>query len=153
MPNVLIINQQTAHRIPQKFVRTSLSEIFAHLAKKKLMTASQKKLDINLVFLDPEGIQNLNYNFRKKAKPTDILSFSSQDPEVLGELILCPRIILENAAANQWPQRYEYLYMLIHGVLHLLGYDHETDKDAKKMFALQNGIFNALSDGPQVNLI
>lgn len=151
MPNVLIINQQTDHRIPQKFLRDSLAEIFKHLGKKKIMTAAQKKLDVNLVFLDPAGIQSLNTNFRKKAKPTDILSFASEDPELLGELVLCPEIILGNAALNQWPKRYEYLYMLIHGVLHLLGYDHENDSDAKKMFTLQNGVFNALSDGPQVN--
>jgi probable rRNA maturation factor len=40
--------------------------------------------------------------------------------------------------------------MLVHGVLHLLGYDHETDKEEKLMFALQDEIFNSISDGPKV---
>jgi probable rRNA maturation factor len=150
MPNVLILNQQDECRVPRKYTKDCLQNIWVLLRKKKIISQKQKELDINVVFVTSDHIKSLNSSFRKKAKPTDVLSFSSSDPELLGELVLCPSVIEAQANSNGWPRKYEYLYMLVHGVLHLLGYDHETDKEEKLMFALQDEIFNSISDGPKV---
>ena len=150
MPNVLVLNHQSEHRVPKKYTQDCLQRILVLLQKKKIISPKQKVLDINVVFVTSDHIKSLNSNFRKKNKPTDILSFASNDPELLGELILCPSVIEAQAQKNGWRAKYEYLYMLVHGVLHLLGYDHETDTEEQKMFALQDDIFNLISSGPKV---
>ncbi len=147
----LIINQQKKIKIPKSYILKILPLIYKNLSQKKILLTKQKKLDLTLVFTSAKQIQGLNKNFRNKNKPTDILSFNSLDPSLLGELILCPEIIVEQALMNNWPQKYEYLYMLIHGVLHLLGYDHELDEDSDRMLKLQDRVFNQISDGPKVS--
>ena len=98
--------------------------------------------EIVLAFVPPERSHSLNKEFRQKDKSTDVLSFDSADPDCIGELILCPDVIEEQAKKNQWEAQLEYSYMIIHGLLHLLGYDHETDdKAAAEMYALQDEIF------------
>lgn len=108
----------------------------------------QKNININrekelvLAFVSPEHSQKLNKQFREKDKSTDVLSFQSDDPEAMGELILCPEVIETQARDNDWDLQLEYSYMILHGILHLLGYDHETDdKAAAEMYALQDDIF------------
>jgi probable rRNA maturation factor len=151
MHNYLIINQQNDFKIPKAYLESSLLKIINILSAKKIISKSQKNMSLNLVFVKPYEIKKLNNNFREKNKETDILSFGSADPFLLGELVFCPKVIVKNAELNQWPQKYEYLYMLVHGVLHLLGYDHENDLDSKKMFKLQDLVFNQISEGPKVN--
>ncbi len=149
--SILIINQQNKYRVPKKFIEVIAPKIIRILGTKRIISSKKIKLELSFVFVTSKQIQDLNRNFRNKNKPTDILSFNSLDPSLLGELILCPEIITKNAKTNQWPHKYEYLYMLIHGLLHLLGYDHESEVDSKKMFKLQDQIFNLISDGPKVS--
>ncbi len=81
----------------------------------------------------------------KKNKPTDVLSFDPIEPDDLGELVLCPSVLRKQAKEHKLKYEIELGYMVIHGVLHLLGYDHEkTEKEAKKMFRLQDLVFDAL---------
>lgn len=148
--NFLIINQQKKYKIPKSFILESVPKVINKLSQKKLILIEQKKLDLNIIFVSSKEIKNLNKNFRGKNKPTDILSFNSADPTLLGELILCPEVIIKQAISNHWPQKYEYLYMLIHGILHLLGYDHELDKDSKLMYGIQDQIFNQVSKNQKV---
>lgn len=146
----LIINQQNKYKIPKGFILETVPKVIKKLLQKKLISNQQTKLDLNIVFVTSKQIKNLNKSFRGKNKPTDILSFNSSDPMLLGELILCPEIIVKQAKSNHWPQKYEYLYMLIHGILHLLGYDHESDKDSKQMYEIQDQIFNEISKNHKV---
>ena len=100
--------------------------------------------ELTIVFVDKDKIQELNNQFRGKDKPTDILSFSAIEEGSLGELVICAEIIEKQAQEHQMSHQEECCYMLIHGVLHLLGYDHEKDdSDAKEMYRLQDSIFNA----------
>ena len=90
-------------------------------------------------------MKNINRQFRKKNKPTDILSFQSADPNSLGELLLCTDVLKEQAVRHGHLFSDEVMYMLIHGLLHLLGYDHEASpKEEKLMFRLQDKCFNDL---------
>jgi probable rRNA maturation factor len=102
-----------------------------------------KKLVV--AFLDLKEARNINRLFRKRDYATDVLSFSSSDPGVLGELAICPKVISRQAKEHGILVREEMGYMILHGILHLLGYDHEgSAAQAKKMFALQDKVFTRL---------
>jgi len=107
----------------------------------------QKKLrqcrEISCVFLNRHQMQKINNQFRKKNKPTDVLSFQSEDPESLGELLFCVSVLKTQAKQQRHSFEHEFLYMFIHGVLHLLGYDHELSREEhQKMFRLQERCFS-----------
>ena len=104
-----------------------------------------KDHEITIAFLEEEDIKKLNWDFRSKNKVTDILSFSGTEPKELGELALCGQVIKKQARDHQLSVREELGYLLIHGLLHLLGYEHEkSDKKAKIMFELQDRLFEKL---------
>ncbi|WP_051962912.1 rRNA maturation RNase YbeY [Mesoaciditoga lauensis] len=91
---------------------------------------------LNVVFVGLEEISEYN-RYRKKEGPTDVLSFEG-DPPFLGEIYICPEYVKENAKYFKVPFEEEMIRVCIHGILHLLGYDHERDeKDAEKMFDIQ----------------
>jgi len=107
-------------------------------------------LDIALV--SKKSMQRLNFEYRKKQKTTDVLSFSLLDlprvapsPTLIGQMVLCCPVI--QSQARQWgvePEE-ELQRMIIHGVLHLFGYDHEgSKKEAKAMFRLQEKLLSQL---------
>ena len=90
----------------------------------------------------------MNRQTRGIDRPTDVLSFNPAEAPVawprfpgaaddLGDLFLCVPYIRRQARRFGVPYREEFLRMLVHGVLHLLGYDHTTKKDAQRMFAVQ----------------
>ena len=100
---------------------------------------------ILIIYLTHKRIA-LNLQFRKKNYATDVLSFESADPECLGELVLCPEVLKRQAGEHKLSFKMELTYMFIHGVLHLLGYDHEQgEKQAQAMFELQDRFFERLS--------
>ena len=89
--------------------------------------------------------KKVNFTFRQKNYATDVLSFEGDDQNILGELIICPEVVLRQAREHRLSFREELGYMILHGVLHLLGFDHEkSETEAKRMFALQDRIFDKL---------
>ncbi len=92
---------------------------------------------LNIVFVSRNKIQELNKTYRKKDSPTDVLSFHYYDDfswlweeDVAGEIVICEDILIEQAQ-NESEQE---LYILtIHSILHILGYDHETDGEYEEM--------------------
>ena len=102
--------------------------------------------ELVLVFVDEQGIRDLNLEFRNKDKPTDVLSFAPVEESCLGELIFCSQVITENAKDHKLSFEAELGYMCLHGILHLLGYEHETnEEEAKEMFRIQDSVFEKLS--------
>lgn len=100
-----------------------------------------KNADLSIVFLEPEKIRELNKKYRKKDKPTDILSFTLERGKnnLAGEIILCPEIIKSKDYRFQASSfRLQVKHLLTHGILHLCGYDHETVKEGKEMERLEN---------------
>lgn len=108
------------------------------------------KTELTVVFLDEAAAKKINSQFRKRNYATDVLSFQSDDPKQrLGELLLCPQVLKAQAKDHKHSFKAELGYMLIHGVLHLLGYDHEAQgllgrKKAKQMYKLQDQVFDSL---------
>lgn len=96
--------------------------------------------ELTLRLVDKAEMQDLNKRYRGKDKPTNVLSFPADVPaEValelpfLGDIILCVPVIHQEAEEQQKPVFAHWAHMVVHGVLHLLGYDHENDQDAKIM--------------------
>ena len=90
-----------------------------------------KKIDLSISLVSPEEIRKLNKKYRKTDKSTDVLSFTYQDS---GEIVLCPRVIKENAKKYGENFKKELARVLVHGILHTLGYNHEKGaKEAEKM--------------------
>jgi len=91
-------------------------------------------------------ITSLNRKYRKKNKSTDVLSFSSkegfgvEDDSDWGDIFICVPIVEKQAKEQKISFKEECLRMIIHGVLHLAGYDHITKKEEKEMFGLQEKI-------------
>jgi probable rRNA maturation factor len=92
----------------------------------------KQNLDLSLVFLKPPRMQALNRIYRGKNKPTNVLSFAEEELG-LGELVLCPAVIRKDAAKYGITFKAELTRIFIHGMMHLVGYDHEKDADFKKM--------------------
>lgn len=101
---------------------------------------------ISLLLCDNNNIQELNYRFRKKNKPTNVLSFP--DGEVFNNVILLGDIAIsiETIATEAKDQgktfKTHFLHMLIHGVLHLLGMDHENQQDQCEMESAEDVIMD-----------
>ncbi len=90
-------------------------------------------------------MKKINFQYRKKNYATDVLSFRPAEEVSMGELIFCLPVLKKQALAQKHSLHNELLYMIIHGVLHLLGYDHEKSKDEEKlMFAIQEACFQQL---------
>jgi probable rRNA maturation factor len=102
--------------------------------------------EICLSFCTESEIKDLNRNFRNKDSVTDVLSFNFQDfqntgeIQPLGDVIICTARAQEQAWELGYTLRRELIFLFAHGVLHLLGYDHETEEDAEKMFDLQKQV-------------
>lgn len=130
-------------RIPRQFIELWLKALVKELKKSASHDISKKEL--TLVFVNKAKIKSLNKDFRSKPKVTDILSFYGFTNEELGELIICGERIDQQALDHQLSKREELGYLLIHGVLHLLGYEHEKGgQDEKVMFELQDQLFEVL---------
>ncbi len=120
-----------------------------NLAKKKVSAVFLKKVakiilkgenvrkerELSIVLIKPAIIKKLNQKYRKKNQPTDVLSFKEDESLAeLGEIVICPEEVKKNAKKLGSTFKKELTFVLIHGILHLLGCDHELDKtEAKKM--------------------
>src|SRR3989338_6291584 len=88
--------------------------------------------DLSVVLCGERKMQELNRVYRGKDKPTNVLSFR-QEELGLGELVLCPAIIRKDAVKYGITFKAELNRIFIHGMMHLLGYDHKKDEDFKRM--------------------
>ncbi|MFZ7103456.1 MAG: rRNA maturation RNase YbeY [Peptococcaceae bacterium] len=141
---LIIANQQEKVALPPR-----LEFSLAGIAAKCLEIEKVKPVaEISLVFVDDRQIQELNKTYRGKDQPTDVLSFSllettEDEPPIIAEeseLLLGDIIISLETAGNQAKDyghslEREISYLMVHGLLHLLGYDHVREEDKKVMRA------------------
>ncbi|HPF95027.1 MAG: rRNA maturation RNase YbeY [Candidatus Magasanikbacteria bacterium] len=120
----------------------------AELLSKKLKI--RKATLVSLSFVTPKRIQTLNKQYRKINKPTDVLSFNA-DPAMqspvefeLGDIVICPSYATREAKRRAISAREELLRLMIHGVLHLKGYDHATEDEEMVMFRLQEELLERI---------
>lgn len=96
-----------------------------------------------------EEIQQLNKQYRDKDKPTNVLSFPMESPEevdlcLLGDIVLCAKVIKQEAHEQSKSENSHWAHMVVHGMLHLQGYDHIDDEEAEEMEQLEISILNQL---------
>lgn len=135
------INNLTNFKINEARLKRTAGVIFKK-EKKGL------KSDISVAFVGKKEIKAFNKKYRKKNKPTDVLSFIYFNSKKIlsGEVIICPKIVEENAKQSGYDFKLEIMKVLIHGILHLLGYDHEKSrKGATRMENRQNYYLSKLS--------
>jgi len=95
---------------------------------------------INVVLTNDRVIHKLNRAFRKIDNPTDVLSFGYEDEDLLGEIVISLETVKRQAREYGHSYMYELIFNLIHGVLHLCGYDHEDPEQERTMMELQEAL-------------
>ena len=121
--------------------------------KTALLEESQNSLhgeyELTVRIVDKDEIQTLNKTYRHQDKPTNILSFPFEAPPqiqlpLLGDLVICHEVVVDEADQQQKTIAQHWAHMVIHGVLHLKGYDHIDDSEADIMEALEIQILDKL---------
>ena len=113
----------------------------------KYIDMEENNYEISLLITDDETIYKLNKEYRQKDRPTDVLSFPMEDDIMLGDIVISLDTAKNQAQEREIGLDREIAFLFIHGLLHLLGYDHETSaEDEKEMFALQEEILKKLID-------
>jgi len=108
--------------------------------------------ELSVVFTDDASIKLLNAQWRDKDKATNVLSFpafpvkaGSQPGPMLGDIVIAYETVAREAADEGKPVNNHLTHLVVHGFLHLLGYDHETDVEAEEMERLEREILHALA--------
>lgn len=112
------------------------------------------RAEVSVTLVSPDEIQELNRNWRGVDRPTDVLSFPLEEEDCLcgktvclGDVIVCPAVIDRQSKEFGTTYRQEFCLMVIHSVLHLLGWDHLEENEKKEMFEKQEKILRALDEG------
>lgn len=127
------INNLTATKVKEEFLK--------RIAEDVLKNEKKENSYISVALVEESRIKELNKKYRKKNKPTDVLSFNQIESgslsklKGLGEIIICPRQVKKNALKLKIDFEKELVFCLIHGILHLLGYDHEVSQSESEKMA------------------
>ena len=130
-------------------------------AQKLISVLGYENFDLGILLTELKTMHELNKKYRNIDKPTDIVSFpyhthlkagekiipTSEDEKNLGDIVLCPEYIKQDL--ERWNQTFEQRMdvLLVHGILHMLGYDHIKNKDYKIMKAEENRLLKYLYEG------
>lgn len=131
----------------KRLVDRAAGAVFAEIG-----TAWSGASELSIVFSDDANIRELNAGWRGKDKPTNVLSFPAFPvsgggslPPMLGDIVLAAETVLREAELEQKPLENHISHLVIHGLLHLLGYDHETDAEAEEMEAAERAALARLA--------
>jgi len=148
---VIVQNQQG------KIAVTEGLESAARRAAEEVLSAlgPAGEVELGVIFVDDAAIQELNRRYRAKDEPTDVLSFPMQEeePQENGtRVLLLGDVVISLETAVRWAKTgqdlaVEVVRLVVHGVLHLLGYDHETEEDAALMQAREKEMLRLLGGG------
>jgi probable rRNA maturation factor len=124
----------------------AIDATFAHLGVKSGSS------ELSILFTDDAAIQVLNREWRAKDKPTNVLSFPAFPvepgdalPPMLGDIVLAFETVKREADEENKPFAHHLTHLTVHGLLHLLGYDHETEEQAEEMEGLEREILSSLA--------
>ncbi|EEW78865.1 rRNA maturation RNase YbeY [Haemophilus influenzae] len=107
------------------------------------------EVEMTVRIVDEAESQELNLTYRGKDRPTNVLSFPFECPDevelpLLGDLVICRQVVEREAAEQEKPLMAHWAHMVVHGSLHLLGYDHIEDDEAEEMESLETQIMQGL---------
>ena len=134
---MLEINNLTSNDIDKEFLQETAQ---------KVLEREKREGKISLAIVGENRMRKLNKRFRGTNKVTDVLSFPDQEVQIgdfkigpkeetkgLGEIVICLKRVKKNAGRNDKEVEEELTLVFIHGILHLLGYDHQEEKEAQEM--------------------
>ncbi|MBO7914483.1 rRNA maturation RNase YbeY [Vibrio splendidus] len=115
----------------------------------KTIPQFQENAELTVRIVDTEESHQLNHDYRGKDKPTNVLSFPFEVPagmelDLLGDLIICRQVVEKEAEEQNKPLLAHWAHMVVHGSLHLLGYDHIEDDEAEEMESLETEIMQTM---------
>lgn len=128
---------------PEELV--SVAETAALTAKRHINKPDAQSIAVRLS--DDEQVRTLNHQFRNRDKATNVLSFPASPPMDeyhAGDIILAYETCVAEAEAQKKPLTHHLMHLVVHGVLHLYGYDHMIDTEAEQMECLETQILNTL---------
>ena len=107
------------------------------------------EVEMTVRIVDEAESHALNLNYRGKDRPTNVLSFPFECPDevelpLLGDLVMCRQVVEREAQEQEKPLMAHWAHMVVHGSLHLLGYDHIEDDEAEEMESLETQIMTEL---------
>jgi probable rRNA maturation factor len=143
---IQIKNSQENIRINHRRIRSNLIKLLKHL--------NCLDKEVSLIFVNDEIIQRLNKQYLNKDRPTNVLSFSLQEgefnqinPQILGDIVISVDTARKDAAEGGFSVEQEIDFLIIHGLLHLLGYNHQntTGAETKKMRTKERELLKLLN--------
>lgn len=145
---IRIENKQTKVKIEKRRIHETVSRIF------KILCCKDK--EISILFTDDDNIKKLNKEYLGRNKTTNVLSFSLHEgeygdinPQVMGDIVISVDTAQKDARKGNFTFEQEIDFLLIHGILHLLGYNHENTsrKEANEMSKKEKELFNKINFG------
>lgn len=111
----------------------------------KALGADAQEQEISVRLVDDDEMQALNSRFRGRDYPTNVLSFPAELPPgveapLLGDIVICAPVVTREAREQSKPIEAHWDHLLVHGLLHLLGHDHEADEEAQVMEDLERQV-------------
>ncbi|HEY8444998.1 MAG TPA: rRNA maturation RNase YbeY [Bacilli bacterium] len=97
---------------------------------------------LSVILINNEEIHHMNKEYRNCDYPTDVLSFPDRDDDYIGDIFISIDKVYEQASSYEHSVEREFAFLLTHGILHLLGYDHLTKEEEQIMFSKQEEILN-----------
>lgn len=142
--DIEVVSESTQVPAPadiERWISAALDSAFAE--------DESSEAEISVYIVDEAESQTLNYQYRQQEKPTNVLSFPADIPEelgipLLGDLVICAPVVEREAVEQGKTLAAHWAHMLVHGTLHLLGYDHIEDAEAEEMEALETKILDGL---------
>jgi len=143
---IQIENKQNKIKIAKRDIRNTTMKLL------KYLNCTDKEISIS--FVDDKAIQQLNYQYLERNKPTNVLSFSLQEgefsninPQILGDIVISVDTAQQEASLRNFTFDQEIDFLIIHGLLHLLGYNHEntTKEETRKMKRKEKKLFDLLN--------
>ncbi|MFA0471976.1 rRNA maturation RNase YbeY [Vibrio sp. 10N.222.51.E8] len=115
----------------------------------KTIPQFQENAELTVRIVDTQESHQLNHEYRGKDKPTNVLSFPFEAPpgielDLLGDLIICRQVVEKEAEEQSKPLLAHWAHMVVHGSLHLLGYDHIEDDEAEEMESFETEIMQSM---------
>jgi probable rRNA maturation factor len=155
------INPQRIKRLLNKALELFISEGLSNRGRKKpahILASAHNNIELSILFVNDGRIKKINHQYRQKDKVTDVISFpqfdnyeylsviKQQHPIFLGDIVVNLNEVKRRSLYNKSRFYDEVARLLLHGFLHLLGYDHEKNAyQAKKMAAIESELFKLLT--------
>lgn len=127
-----MIKVKINNKISEKKVDEELFDLFEKIVREGVRLEGYNKGEVSIALVDDQSIKKLNQKYRDLNQPTDVLSFPLDD-ELLGDIIISVETAYRQAEEYGHSFQREMSYLLTHGLLHILGYEHKNPGDKKQM--------------------